>query len=285
MCVIIYTKIGNSNILAKNRDRKYKPKISIVHEIINGIEVAYIRDHITEWIEGISENGYSILNTALATSYDENPNTNLDSKNKYLKALSTKSYDNFLDNLFHKKYYSDIALQGHNFASNAKLCIHLESFKDSKPIVNILSNDFVCTNHVLNLPDGGYLSGLPLASSIIRKKIIDAELEKTKITNYDDIFNLLNKNYTELDIGIQPYRNTNNRHLITTGQLLLDSTNKKLIYNYDTNNSEFIGITNNLPINYKPKIEIIVNPTSKSKADDKLPFDKKEIDDILNKYK
>lgn len=293
MCVVIYINIGNNRIFAKNRDRNYKTNVSIVHEIINGIEIAYIRDHLTEWVEGINENGYCIFNTALAIDYDENAIANHDSKKKYLNALSTKSYDNFLDNIFHKKYYSDISLQGHTIASNNKLCIHMESFKDNKPVISILNNNnFVCTNHVLNLKDGGYVSGLPLASSIIRKKIIESELKNTKITKYKDVFDILNKNYTEIDIEIHPYRYTDSKskfsaygELFTTGQLLVDTTNKKLLYNYDTDKSEFMGIINNLPKDYKPKIEIIVNPISKSKADDKLPFDKKEIDEIINKYK
>lgn len=293
MCVIVYINIGKDTILAKNRDRNYKAKVSIVHEIINGVEVAYIRDHLTEWVEGINENGYCILNTALAIDYDENAVVNHKSKKLYLNALTSKSYDKFLDNIFHKKYYSNISLQGHTIVGNTKLCIHVESFKENKPVVSIIKdNNFVCTNHVINLPDGGYLSGLPLASSIIRKKIIESELQNTKITNYQDIFSLLNKNYKEIDMAIHPYKDikdkskfTNRDTFFTTGQLLLDLTNKKLMYNYDIENSEFAGIINNLPKDYKPKIDIIVNLTLKSKIYNKLPFDKKEIDDILNKYK
>ena len=47
MCVIIYTKIDGKQFLIKNRDRTYDPKIEIIHEIINGIEVVYINDLIT----------------------------------------------------------------------------------------------------------------------------------------------------------------------------------------------------------------------------------------------
>jgi hypothetical protein len=36
MCVILCTKIKGKQILAKNRDRTYKPNIEIIHEIING---------------------------------------------------------------------------------------------------------------------------------------------------------------------------------------------------------------------------------------------------------
>ena len=50
MCVIVYTEIDGKKILAKNRDRPYKPDMEIIHKIVNGIEIAYIRDKISGWI-------------------------------------------------------------------------------------------------------------------------------------------------------------------------------------------------------------------------------------------
>jgi len=66
MCVILCTKINGKQILAKNRDRSYKPSIEIIHEIVNGIEVAYIKDKISGWIEGMNENGFALVNSTLS---------------------------------------------------------------------------------------------------------------------------------------------------------------------------------------------------------------------------
>ena len=41
-CVIAHGVFDDKIILAKNRDRAYKASVSIVREIIDGVEVAYI---------------------------------------------------------------------------------------------------------------------------------------------------------------------------------------------------------------------------------------------------
>ena len=66
MCVIAYTVIDGKQILVKNRDRSYKPEMEVVHEIVNGIEVAYIRDRFTGWIEGMNEHGVGLVNSTLS---------------------------------------------------------------------------------------------------------------------------------------------------------------------------------------------------------------------------
>ena len=71
-CIIVAKRVGDTLIMAKNRDRAYKPELEVVHEIIDGVEVAYLRDTITDWSEGMNEYGIGILNTALMVGYDEN---------------------------------------------------------------------------------------------------------------------------------------------------------------------------------------------------------------------
>lgn len=80
MCVILYTEINGKKILAKNRDRAYKPNIKIIHEIVNGIEVAYLKDENSGWIEGMNADGVGIVNSTL-NSADSKHN----SKKKILK--------------------------------------------------------------------------------------------------------------------------------------------------------------------------------------------------------
>ena len=65
MCIIVNKRVGDRIILAKNRDRAYKPSLEIVHTIIDGVEVVFLRDTITDWSEGLNEYGIGIVNTAL----------------------------------------------------------------------------------------------------------------------------------------------------------------------------------------------------------------------------
>jgi hypothetical protein len=87
MCVILFTNINGKKILAKNRDQGHKPEIELIHEIVNGTEMAYIRDKKTEWLEGMNEYGCGIVNSTL-----NNPKLNLN-KNKINKSKK-KSFKN-----------------------------------------------------------------------------------------------------------------------------------------------------------------------------------------------
>lgn len=65
MCVILYTEIDGKKILFKNRDLPYKPYIEIIHEIVDGTELAYIRDKKTGWIEGMNDQNIGIINSTM----------------------------------------------------------------------------------------------------------------------------------------------------------------------------------------------------------------------------
>ena len=70
-CIIVSKEVDNKFILAKNRDRAYKPVLEIIHTIIDGIEVAYLHDVITDWSEGMNANGIGVVNAALLVGHDE----------------------------------------------------------------------------------------------------------------------------------------------------------------------------------------------------------------------
>lgn len=289
MCIIILKKNNGKIMLIKNRDRNYKPKIQIIHEIRNGIEIAYIRDMDSEWCEGLNECGVGIVNAALEIEYDENPlssdNINrIRSKEKYLNALAKSNPIEIIDNVFDRNFYTDISLQGHTLIASPKFSLHLESNAIVKPSANILSDDtYVLTNHGVNLKESGYLSGFSLVSSILRQKIADYELKNNEINEPDDIFKLLNKNYSDLNIDFHTYRN-NKKNLWTTGQILLNLTDKILMYQYDIENGYFQGIVTNLPEEYEPKIKIVIKDTKKDTNNCNSPIVKEEIDQIIEKY-
>jgi len=60
-------------------------------------------------------------------------------------------------------------------------------------------------------------------------------------------------------------------------------TAKKLIFNYDKDYCIFKKIINKLPINYKPKIQIIVNSTTKNIQEKDIPLNKTYLNKLLNK--
>ncbi len=291
MCVILYlSNIRGRKILAKNRDRNYKPDIVIVHEIINGTEVAYIRDLRSEWIEGLNELGYGIVNSSLQVEYDENALSSnildkkekLISQSKYLRAISSKSINEFQDSIFDKDYYTDISLQGHTIIANPFYGVHIESKTDGLPIIKALNGKDVFSNHGINIKNTGYQRNSKYISSVLRQNLIKAEVEKTDIKSYQDIFNIMNKNYLDIDEFYQPYRKT--KDMYTTSQLILDLTGRKLVFNYDKDDCNFKGIINRLPKNYKPKIQILINKTSKNIDKHPILLNRSRVDNFISDH-
>ena len=70
-CIIISGKASGNHVLGKTRDRNYNPKLRIVRDIINGLEVVYLHDTTTNYMEGMNERGIGIINAALLVSEDE----------------------------------------------------------------------------------------------------------------------------------------------------------------------------------------------------------------------
>jgi len=38
-CIVVAKRVGDTLVMAKNRDRAYMPQLEIVHEIVDGVEV------------------------------------------------------------------------------------------------------------------------------------------------------------------------------------------------------------------------------------------------------
>jgi hypothetical protein len=128
MCVILCTKIKGKQILAKNRDKTYKPSIEIIHEIVNGIEVAYIRDKVSGWIEGMNANGVGLVNSTLSMT-DGKINRKLTKKNNLIYRAITEKHigENFYDIINDKK--NNYALEGHTILFFNDELIHFENNK------------------------------------------------------------------------------------------------------------------------------------------------------------
>ena len=72
MCIIVakyFPGIGWAG--AKNRDRKYIPKLDFIESEENGVDRMMMHDKITGYKEGINSHGISILNTSLDCGDDE----------------------------------------------------------------------------------------------------------------------------------------------------------------------------------------------------------------------
>ena len=298
MCVILYTKIHGKNILAKNRDQVHNPNIEIIHEIINGIEIAYIRDTKTEWVEGMNENGCGIVNATLNVNEGKVITKFKDSykKNKIFNILcSTKKGDDFYD------YVKRTNKKGYTFEGNTILIndnnkiFHIENTRDIF-LMEKISQPVVYTNHGINIKKAGFIEGKKGVSSFLRKKLVEGELNSNKdVDLYDDfVENVMNVNYTNIDPRFHSYRDKkltlkhhkisgNQKIISTTGQLILNITDKELVYYMDVNNGESVKYINKLPQGYAPKIRVVIKETAKNVKKKKKVFTRKYLKDLYKK--
>ena len=274
MCVISYMSFENNIILFKNRDRLYDARIKIIHEIRDRIEICYLLDIDTNWIEGLNEYGISLLNSALLVKNDELEGTHRTNNKgsdgeKILKALCNKSLKYTLASLLTYTGGSNIPLMGHTIVANQSLVVHLETTTKNKPIIKkITKNKLVLTNHGIET-DSGYKSGRKKKSSLLRKNIIEKEIDSLQKFKYNQylIFKIFSKNYEHLDARFHPYRSKehsikylNNfptpetKIFSTTSQIFINTTQLKFIVGVDKKHGIFYGYENKLPKGYLPKI-------------------------------
>jgi len=302
MCVIVYTTIDNKRILVKNRDRVYKPNIVIIHELVDGVELAYIKDLKTGWIEGLNGNGIGIINSTL--------NRN-DGKHKVDKSYLKMKKNRILDALHEtdsKKIINEIIedkkkvpfLEGHSLIVCDDKCLHIENNVDNKFVITKINENSVFTNSGKNFDDAGFVKGKKGLSSFLRRKNIEMELKNTNINSYDELIDIMNKNYIGIDPRFHSYRDEkmtkkylndnsekhekNMKIVMTTGQILLNLTDKELVYFEDINNSKSVKYVNKLPKNYNPIIRVIINKTEKNKELKKTKLSKKYLKKIYKKF-
>lgn len=252
-CTSVGIRIKGKNLLAKNRDRVYNPTIKLVREIIDGTEVLYMYDIDTDYSEGMNEHGIGIVNTTLQGKEDEkeikittrHKKLNADG-HKIRKALSKDNVDEIVKILdLYKR-----GLGGHTTIGSRKGYVSIEKIRMGKPKVTHYKTDSVIvrTNHGINYPDQGYQHGDDRDSSISRAFYASKEARKAKTP--EELLTGLRKHH---DIAgyLEPYRT--NYKVWTSSQIMLNLTDLEMTFVIDEN-TKFLGIENNLPVGYKPKI-------------------------------
>lgn len=318
MCVILYTVINGKKILAKNRDRAYKPTVKLIHELINGIEVAYIKDADSGWVEGMDENGFAIVNSTLSINDSEAMSKkrviyNRTKKNKVLYMLSKKNKSKFIKKMLHyhkkKDFRPNLFLEGHSLIAldnNENEVFHVESNNNNDLRVDSVKKNAVYSNYGVLLKNAGFTKGRKGVSSYLRRKIVEKELEKLDVlqkegkincqTNiYNKISDIMNKNYINIDPRFHSYRDkhfTMKKHreiskdnvfINTTAQIIFNVTDKEFVLYNDIHNSKDAVYENRLPRDMIPKIKVTILDTEKNPKPHKI-FTKKYIQKVYKKF-
>lgn len=149
----------------KNRDRNYIPEISFKKKIVNGTEVLYFWDNVTQYCEGLNSFGVGILSASLMVLDDEkeittrNKTPSKDGK-KIKKALSHSDIKSVVNSLITQK------LTGNTLIFNRNQMFLLEGawekggYKEENfkyKVKEIPKNQIVVrTNHGIWIPEAGH---------------------------------------------------------------------------------------------------------------------------------
>ena len=252
--------MGDTVVMAKNRDRMYKPELEVVHELINGVEVVYLHDITTDWSEGINEFGIGVLNTALMVGYDEKEKqlvkkTGKKSKDgiKIREALGQKTLKNTIT--IAAKFMGGI--KGHTFISTEDKLVSIETTSKHNPRFTIHQTDahVVRTNHGHDHWNAGYTQGPDYLSSKVRKS--SAEKLTGKAEDSAELLNAMRTDLFSIKSNLNMARKTDK--MATSSQVLLNLSDLIFELNYfDSKVDKFHGIKVNLPKGYEPKIKIEV---------------------------
>lgn len=281
MCIIAYLTLNKRVYLAKNRDRYYITPIQVFRDVINEVEVLYLVDQKTGWVEGINEYGISIVNSVLPagaeetfTKYSPKVNTETSWKKEkpgnkdgdiILQALCQSRIEDALSVLISCNCYTNrkapsnltTGLNGHTIVSNGKHTYSIENVTKSRPVVREITRRCVRTNTPVYLPiaKGGYdpvTNQLGFISSKARytqaKKLVSKINKKTQILpslatiNYDDPCNSTYRIGHRCD---DKYK----YGFATTTQILFDIDRLQMTLHVDKYNTDYLGFTDNINSN------------------------------------
>ena len=257
-CIVVAGQAGNQHVIAKTRDRNYKPDLKLIRELFpNNLEVVYMLDSKTKFLEGMNSQGLGILNSTLMVYEDENPLQGGSQKNygiAIMKALLQSDIQAAIEILNDP---TD-GLEGHTIIGNAEEIYVLERTGHHDTVINKLdpaAGFDVRTNHGLAHPDAGYtIKDKPddYLSSKIRKAT--AELKLGNINNYLDIAPALLSRGFEKDSNFNTFRRTDN--LRTTSQVTMNLPQLEFMFYVFPNECTFEGIEDNTPQDYNPLINV-----------------------------
>ena len=254
----------------------YAPDLEVIHEIVGGIEIVYMRDTLTDWSEGLNEKGIGVVNASLMVGFDEKEGDLAKDKakkgskgkpsydgQKIRTALSKGKLSQAMRSVisYRGEDENDVGVKGMTIVSNAKHSFVVEMTSKHLPTIKRVGADELVTrtNHGIAYPDTGYTGGIKRHSSVERQQ-----------TSYDVLKNLSSKEHVldalskqhKSDKFMNPYRRDNAHNFTTSSQIMMDLANLKFEFRHDAGNSTFKGLVNKLPQGYEPKIEVVITTTT-----------------------
>ncbi len=281
-CIVAGKRFGNDLCLFKNRDRAYDAKLQVLHMEFNGVEMAFVLDLETGFLEGVNEHGIGIVNTTLTVVRDENegPGKKKTVKSKDGPKIFMALMQPTLDEAVASLVAFDGGLRGHTLVADGRRLIGIEQFGSSPAHISELDVEAVNarTNDGLSVPGTGYAHGEDYVSSVVRRCETDRRLRD--VVDPLEVAPAVTRLIDEPKSPFNPVRITDNMR--TTSQLVVDTTNPALILYLIPGHAELAPSLNLLPAGREPKIPVQVFRYKRKMEDRDAPWLKKADREVLD---
>jgi len=252
MCVVVAKHLPEYGwVIAKNRDRNYKPVVSIKQSNRNGVQRLYMQDDKTRYTEGVNEYGVAILSASIMVKKDEKEGAAAGSDDQSERTYYAPDGYRIRTALFKKTAKSalntliSMQIPGNTIIADDNDCYILEgAFRDyhgpnkkyEYRFKKLKKTDgIVRTNHGIDLPWAGYQNNKDNAhekasrrSSENRLKVVLKKLKSIKTP--EDMLQALSSR-EERDPQMNPMRmDERRRSMKTTGQLMVIPKERTLHY-------------------------------------------------------
>jgi len=267
-CTVVGGSIAADIIIAKNRDRKQHPTVTMVRKSSSeGVEMLLMVDKTSRYVEGMNEHGIGVLNSTLSNQEDANVYTNYNQRQGSIvhRALCCKNLDESIGIIASHSG----GLEGHTFVGDATRLYLIELKQGEEAIVKQLdptSGWDARTNHGVHYDSAGYMprDGQSFLSSVYRQAMASVELNVAE--DCKDVMKILRQQHhdTHSTLNLRQIRGPDSPKFQhnTTSQIVMNLSKLELYFHYFTSFIDFQEVENYLPADYEPKIKIIV---SKSK--------------------
>jgi len=236
-------------VLAKNRDRNYKPDIRVMKSFRNGVERLLLWDEKTKYTEGLNEFGVAIVSASVAVELDEKEGSIVTKQNsKYNKTprvyyspdglrLRTALFERNSSDAARK--IIELQIAGNTIVADRDKCFLIEAgFIDTDEyvyeIIEVPKDKIaVRTNHGIFLPWTGYNPDLPEqankreVSEIRYNKVNKSLRSSANLEQFIDVMSDTSSGDSQLNpLRIDPKKGS----MRTTGQIFIIPKQNTLHY-------------------------------------------------------
>lgn len=242
MCIVIGKYFKDKGWVAfKNRDRNYVPEISFRKKLINGVEILYFWDDITQYCEGFNSAGVGVLSASLMVMDDEKEievRTKTPSKDgsKIKRALTLTNVKEVAQSLVEQK------LTGNTLIFNEHTMYLLEgawkkggyAAKEFEYVIKeIPKNETVVrTNHGIWMPNAGYQRGIDESQNFSRlsseSRRLIAEIVTLVADSPAELIDGLTKDFTRNGQMNALRTSTKEKKMRTTSQIMIIPSEKTM---------------------------------------------------------